>query len=347
MPRRRLILRLVLLAAALGAAAVGWWAYWQTATDRFQVALENWANQQRALGHTIEYATPVFSGFPFAIRAEIGEPRIAMPAQGFGWQGPTIDAEASPLDPLTIRLHAPGEHRLIRVVGAARSELVVEAGGLDGVLDLGASALQSLALSGSQLRARDSRGQLVTLDAFDLSLEPAATPPAAYTDRLLGFAFHLDWLVLPPLGLPLGDRIDALAIEGRIMGPIPPGTPAAALEVWRKAGGTLEIDAATGRWGPVRFAGDGTFALDERLQPQGAAAVTISGYEQAIDAMVAAGYLTGEQGAVGKSMLAAFAREPAEGGLQEVRLPVTLQNRRLLMGPLEFAELPPIEWPDR
>lgn len=347
MPRLRLILRLVLVAAALGALAVGWWAYWQTATDRFQAALDNWASQQRAIGRTVEYAPPVFSGFPFTIRAEIAEPRIAMPAEGFGWQGPTLHAEASPFDPLTIEMHAPGEHRLIRIVGAARSELVVQATALDGVLDLGRSALQELQLSGSGLRARDSRGQVVTLESFALSLEPAQVPPSVYTDRLLTFAFSMDWLVLPPLGLPLGDRIDQFSIEGRIMGPIPPGTPAAALEVWREAGGTLEIEEATGRWGSVRFAGDGTFALDDELQPQGAAGVAISGYEQAIDAMVAAGYMTEEQGAIGKTMLGAFAREPEVGGLKEVRVPVTLQNRKLLVGPIEFVELPPIEWPDR
>ncbi len=347
MPRLRTILRLLLVAAALGAIAVGYWAYWQTATDRFQVALGNWADRQRAIGRTVEYAAPVFSGFPFAIRAEIAEPRIAMPAEGFGWQGPTLHAEASPLDPLTIELHGPGEHRLIRVVGAARTELVVEAATLDGVLDLGRRSLDALTLTGSDLRARDTRGRTVSLNGFALSLEPAPVPPTAYTDRLLTFSFSLDWLVLPPIGLPLGDRIDQLSIAGRIMGPIPPGTPAAALEVWRRAGGTIEIEDATGRWGPVRFRGDGTIALDENLQPQGAAGVAVSGYEPAIDAMVAAGYMTAEQGSVGKKMLGAFAREPEGGGLEEVRVPVTLQNRKLLIGPIEFAELPPIEWPDR
>lgn len=347
MQRRRLILRLVLVAAALGALAVGWWAYWQAATDQFQASLEGWAGQQRALGRTVEYDAPVFSGFPFAVRAEIAKPRIAMPAQGFGWQGPTIHAEASPLDPLTIDLHAPGEHLLLRVVGDARSELKVLAGALDGTLAFGRTTLQSLTLAGSGLRATDSQGRAITLDAFSIVLEPAETPPATYTDRLLAFAIDAEWLQLPPLDLPLGDRIDAFAVEGRIMGPIPPGAPSAALEIWRHAGGTLEIDEATGRWGPVRFAGDGTFALDESLQPQGAASIAISGYEPAIDALVASGYLTAEQGDIGKTMLAAFAREPSDGGLKEVRLPVTLQNRKLSVGPLEFAKLPVVEWSDR
>jgi hypothetical protein len=63
--------------------------------------------------------------------------------------------------------------------------------------------------------------------------------------------------------------------------------------------------------------------------------------------MVASGFLTAEQGEVGKTMLGAFAREPSDGGLKEVRLPVTLQNRKLSVGPLEFARLPAVEWPDR
>jgi hypothetical protein len=178
-------------------------------------------------------------------------------------------------------------------------------------------------------------------------IEPASTPPSVYTDRLLTFSLRMDQLVLPPIGLPLGDRIDQLSIEGRVMGPIPPGTPAAALEVWRKAGGTIEIEEASGHWGPVRFAGDGTFALDEALQPQGAAGVAISGYDEAIDAMVTAGYMTDEQAALSKKMLATFAQAPEGGGPEEVRVPVTLQNRTLLLGPIKFAEIPAIEWPDR
>lgn len=347
MPRLRLVLRLILIVAVLGALGVGWWAYWQVATERFQVALENWAGQQRALGRTVEYSAPVFSGFPFAIRAEIAEPRIAMPAEGFGWQGPTLHAEASPFDPLTIEIHAPGEHHLIRVVGSARTELVVDAKSLIGILNLGRSNLQSLDLSGADLRAQDSLGETVTLDGFAISIQPASKPPSVYTDRLLTFSFSMDWLVLPPLGMPLGDRIDQLSIEGRIMGPIPPGTPAAALEVWRKAGGTIEIENASGVWGPVRFEGDGTFALDEELQPQGAAGVAISGYNEAVDAMVAAGAMTEDQAALSKKMLGAFAQTPEGGGLEEVRVPLTLQNRQLLLGPILFAEVPPIEWPDR
>lgn len=343
----RLIIRLVLVAAALGAIGIGWWAYWQTATDQFQVALENWASQQRALGRTVEYEPPVFSGFPFAIRAEIREPRIAMPAQGFGWQGPTLQAEASPFDPLTIDIHAPGEHRLVRIVGAARSELAVQATALTGQLDLSTSTLEAVSLSGEDLHATDSLGQSVTVGAFEIDIGPADHPPASFSDLLLRFAFRVDDLSLPPLGLPLGDRIDSIAAEGRIMGPMPPGTPAAALDVWRRAGGTLEIDAASGLWGPTRFEGDGTFALDEQLQPQGAATVLINGYEPALAAMKDAGYLTEEQANIGTTMLDAFAREPEDGGLKEVRLPVTLQNRKLLVGPIEFARIPTIEWPDR
>jgi hypothetical protein len=94
----------------------------------------------------------------------------------------------------------------------------------------------------------------------------------------------------------------------------------------------------------VRFAGDGTFA-DEDLQPQDAprspSAVTNR------RSMPGRSRLTEEQGLVGKTMLGAFAREPEGGGIEEVRVPVTLQNRKLLLGPIEFAELPPIEWPDR
>jgi hypothetical protein len=153
-----------LIAAALAALGVGWWAI--TGGDRsIAVALDNWADQQRAMGAPSNIRRRSL-GFPYAI-APRRRPRIAA-GRRLRLAGPTLHASASPFDPLTIEMQAPGEHRLIRVVGMPtpscsskrrRRQRARSRAGTPGTQ-----------LSG--LSARDSRGQTVTLDAFALSLQP-------------------------------------------------------------------------------------------------------------------------------------------------------------------------------
>ncbi|MDZ4735560.1 MAG: DUF2125 domain-containing protein [Rhodospirillaceae bacterium] len=340
-PTRR-IFRLVMAATALAAIGVGWFFYWQLATDRFQIALDDWAARERALGRTVEYAPPVFSGFPFAIRAEIADPVYAMPAAGWRWQGPTIQASASPFDPLTIELDAPGAHA---IAGPNGDSWTVDADSLTGTLDFSLRGLDAVALEGDNVRAVDAAGAATAFDSFAVRATPADEPPATYRDPLLGIDIRFDGLVLPLTGLPLGDRIEHFAFEGRVMGPVPPGNTIDALETWRDAGGTIEIDAIDGEWGTLGFSGDGTFALDPALQPEGAMSMTLSGHAATIDTLVAQGLIDPQQAALAKTVLSALERTPADGDAPEVTLPVTLQDRTLSVGPIKFARLDPIDWP--
>ncbi|MEX0809556.1 MAG: DUF2125 domain-containing protein [Dongiaceae bacterium] len=338
----RKIFRLVMAATALGAIAVGWFFYWQLATDRFQIALDDWAARERALGKTVAYEPPVFSGFPFAIRAEIASPVYAMSAAGWHWQGPTIQASASPFDPLTIELDAPGAHV---IAGPDGQNWTVDADALTGTLDFGLRGLDAMALEGENIRAVDAAGAATAFDSFAIRATPADEPPATYRDPLLGVDIRFDGLLLPEAGLPLGDRIEHVAFEGRIMGPMPPGDAADALETWRDAGGTIEIDAIEGEWGTLGFSGDGTFALDPALQPEGAMSMTLSGHAATIDILVAQGLVDTQQAALAKTVLSALERTPDDGGPAEVTLPVTLQDRTLSVGPIKFGRLDPIDWP--
>jgi hypothetical protein len=338
----RKIFRLIIAFTALVALCVGWFFYWQIATDRFQISLDDWAARERALGRLVEYRTPVFSGFPFAIRAEIAEPIYALPAAGWRWHGPTILASASPLDPLTIALAAPGAHVVDGPEGLAWT---VEADALTGTLDFNLRGLDAIALDGTRVRAVDADGLATAFGSFAISADPADEPPATYRDPLVALAVEFDALTLPALDLPLGPHIERLVLAARILGPLPPGHAAEALEAWRSAGGTLEIDAVSGQWGPLGFAGNGTFALDAALQPEGAMSMTLTGHEATIEALVANGLLEAQPAAIARTVLSALERTPETGGPAEVTLPVTLQDRTLSVGPIKFARLQPVAWP--
>ena len=50
----------------------------------------------------------------------------------------------------------------------------------------------------------------------------------------------------------------------------PNGILADVLTHWREAGGALELRSFEVHWGEMALRGDGTFGLDENLQPQSA-----------------------------------------------------------------------------
>ena len=45
-----------------------------------------------------------------------------------------------------------------------------------------------------------------------------------------------------------------------------------------------------------------------------------------------------------KLMIAALATVPPEGGIPQVKLPLTIQDRYLYMGPIKLAALRPLDW---
>ena len=107
----------------------------------------------------------------------------------------------------------------------------------------------------------------------------------------MGIAIDARNVTLPCLKPPLGTG-SAVCLSKRSIGPFEPrGTLSDALARWRDAGGALEISVFALDWEALSIRGDGTFALDEKLQPQGAMTAEIDGVEKTSDALIAAGVI--------------------------------------------------------
>lgn len=151
-----------------------------------------------------------------------------------------------------------------------------------------------------------------------------------------------DILIDLPTGSPLGNHITRLIAEGFVTGQIPPGSPREALAHWRDGGGVAEVTELVVNWGPLAVTADATIALDQDLQPLVAGTAIVRGYDETVDAMVGGGLMSQGQGATAKIALAAMA-EADEGG-KKVRLPITIQDGFLFLGPLKIAAVPRIDW---
>jgi hypothetical protein len=105
----------------------------------------------------------------------------------------------------------------------------------------------------------------------------------------------------------------------------------------------VELTQFNANWeAATTVSGDGTVALDQRLQPVGAFSAVVRGYDEAVDAAVARGLMTPAQGTAVKVWLNARA-EKDERGLK-VKLPLTIQDGFLSMGPVKLAQVPRIVW---
>ena len=119
----------------------------------------------------------------------------------------------------------------------------------------------------------------------------------------------------------------------------PNGILSDVLSRWREAGGALELRSFEVDWGEMALRGDGTFALDENLQPQSALAVEIDGIEKISEKLVAAGAIDARIAFAAKAANQLFS---LGGG--PARLPISIQQQRLYLGPVPLFKVKPVRW---
>lgn len=338
MRRRHLALAagtLVVLAAAVLAL------YWIWAAGQVRTAIARWAETQRAAGYDIAYDGPDIRGFPIRLAVRLDAPRIAAP-EGWRWSGAAIGGTAAFWQPLRLRLALPRRQQLAAVWRGREWTVQLDAARADGEVRFdtrGAAVAASLDLAdvtlrdaaGGRLRAARLRHQVT---------RPRPAPDGAAHLLLQG---EIDDLVLPGTPpSPFPETIRRLAYSADMTGVIPPGEPAAALAAWRDAGGLLEVTDVQLTWGPLDVRANGTATLDEALRPQGAFSARIAGLPEMLDTAVAQGIM--QPGAAAALRLAVLTLAEARDatGRPIVRLPVTLQDGRVFLGPAPLGRLDPV-----
>jgi hypothetical protein len=157
--------------------------------------------------------------------------------------------------------------------------------------------------------------------------------------------FILEGLRLPDaMAQPFGPEVEL--IQGRIdlLGTPLEGTPRRVAEAWRDGGGTVELAGLVLRWGGLDISGDGTLALDGKLQPTGAMTLSVQGFGTVIDTLVARGVIRPGPATTARTILGLMAKTPKEGGAPVLKASLSVQNRKLFVGPVRLAELPAIIW---
>ncbi len=327
------------IAAGLVVALVAYSSYWLYTASRLKAGVMHWAEQRSAAGHAPRWDEIAVSGYPLAFRLSVGN-AVLDGAQPLPYEvtAPMLVGRAPPWNLQCWRLQAPAG---IRVAAPGEGE-TVSADGIDGTLTLGGSEGTVIDLVAHHAVAA---GVVSGLGADRAALRLVLPDRAAADHRDTDFAatIRLDQATLPAAVPPLGSAVEQLSLDGTLKGALPPGPLHQALDAWRAAGGTIELQHAALRWGALSLTANGTLALDEALQPIGAFTATIENQNAIVDAAVASGALRAKNANTVKLVLGLLAK-PGPDGQKQLTLPVSIQNERLYLGPAEIAVLPPITW---
>lgn len=329
----------IIAVGVLIAACAGYSVYWYMAAGEIRAGIDRWIDDRRAKGWTVELGTPSVTGFPFRLNLSLQTPVLAGPGNQWRWELPNVQAAARPWALNRIEMSAPGVH----TVKTAEQVAALTLARAEGELDIRGGQPRFLLVRLAGVEWVEPGGVRTRIDTLTVRAEDGVSVGESSQPGTTGLGIALDArkVVLPQAWKPpLGVGLNRLSIDAVAVGPFEPrGKLPEALARWRDAGGTLEVRAFALDWEALSLRGDGTFALDENLQPQGAMTAEIEGVEKTSDALIAAGVINART---------AFAAKVANRALSlgggPARLPVSIQRQRLYLGPVPLFRLKPVRW---
>jgi hypothetical protein len=337
-----------LLVAALAAIVIlysGWW--WWTART-IAAAANAWIAAEQAKGAKIAPGEVGVGGYPFAFSVKLQNVSLVWPS-GFGFTAQNLRVRSRPWAIRRFNVNAIGGFAVNLPPGDVRPALTFAGETLRGTagfydnavptsLDLTADTV-SAALTGIEGDA----GRELTIATLKLDQTRPTTPPHADTDTAMDVSLQALDLSAPILETnPLGATIKKVALHLQLMG-VPPTTyDSAGLKAWRDAGGTINAPDLSLEWGDLSFGGNGTLALDNEMQPEGAFSVHLAGYEQALDSLAAAGWIKMNAASLAKLAMG-IAAQKGPDGRPMVKTPLTIQNRHISLGPAKLGQIPELK----
>jgi hypothetical protein len=334
---RRIIAATVAL--PLVSAAAGYTGYWFYVAGRLPDTIASWAEARRGEDFAVHWDSLAVSGFPTSFRVTVtGASFAGARPLPFEARTAVLIGDARPWNLRRWHVTAP---QVSRAEGPHEGDAVTAAM-LDVTVAIGADEVASVAVAAHQI-AGSGAASLVSVASADAQIALPGRPPADHRQDGARVALQLAGVGLPRAVPSLGATVDSVTLTAVLKGAIPAGKLRDGLTAWRDDGGTIELEQGTLDWGKLTARANGTLALDGTLQPMGALTATIENHDAVIDAAVAGGTMRAQDANLAKVLLGLMAK-PGPDGKKQLTLPVTLQNRRLYLGPAQIAVLPAITW---
>ncbi len=332
------------VAATVVVAAALYSGYWNYVAAELRAGIEQWATERRADGLEVSYGALLISGFPLHLTAAMASPEMAAPKEKnpWTWKGPALVLTARPWRLTRFKVEAPGLHQLSLIGVAGTEDYFIDAVTLRAKVRYGRGAAEKIRLSVRDLVVRDGADQdIAVLEAAEVLIERPG--PVVTVDA--------EGLLAPRALIPgLGRKTARLGFKAEATGDFPDiAQPASVngeiMARWRDSGGTLEVRRLDLNHGPLTVSGDGTLALDKAMQPIGSFTFRVDGHMQALDRLREAGLIKAHNHGLTRLVLTALAAKQGTEGAPGLKLPLTIQDRRVFVGPVPLAALPLLRWP--
>lgn len=330
-------------------AVAGATASWFLGADLVRERINTIARASVGSGGSFKTTGITVTGFPFTFDTEIAGVRVTgrTPRGLWEWRADRITARISPWRAGGLTFDLAGSHKLRFRIGRQPLDLDITAGQAPGTFTEARDDAPSIfKVNIRKLVIRESvTGQRIDADSMSLQLFGYARAKTTSTDFSAGLLLELNGVTLPKGAEKLlGRKLQRFAAEIQVLGDLPLPLERPRLTRWRNDGGVLEIKNLELAWGPAKLSGNGTMGLDESLQPEASLTARITGHGKTIDALVAAGVVRERVARGVKLVLDMMARRESPGSEAVIRLPLSIQNRVIYVGPARLARLPQIRW---
>jgi hypothetical protein len=338
--------KIIAIAAGLIIVAYsGWW--WLTA-HALTGRIDQWIAGEQGKGAKITPMAVAVGGYPFAFSVKLTNVSLAWPG-GFGFSSQSLKLRNRPWSLRSFKVNATGGFEIALPAGTSRPALVLVGETLKGHASFQDTAMpvtmdltaDTVSASTSIAGGPASREMTVATVEFD-GTRPTTTPTAD-TDVAYDLSLKLIDLSAQALeGNPLGGTISQTALHVQLLGPPPVQWDDMGLKAWREAGGSVNVNTLSLQWGQLAVSGNGTLALDKEMQPEGAFTAHLSGFEQALDSLAAAGWIKLSAASIAKLALG-IASHPGPDGKPSVDTPLTIQNRHISAGAIKLGQVPELK----
>lgn len=292
----------------------------------------------REKGATISYSTLQISVNPLSVEASIQNPHVKDSHNLVDWQGQEIKIFMRPWDHKALNFIFSGDQKLAVPQHSSLPLGVLHLEGAKGKLILTSHGEPESATITVDHLSSVLGNELQPLALKDLSLTLShMRDPLNLKLSLSSHLINIDkFLKTKPSDQPL--TINFIADLSGFKSPLP--FPKSLAE-WRDGGGVVEVRLLKIEWPPILAEIEGTLTLDEGMYPLGSFSSRLYGYRKAINDMVALGWVKERKANVALFMLDLFASSD-EKGEKLLKAPITLQNKRLSIGPAPLLKLKPV-----
>lgn len=336
---------LIILVGLVLSIALVWTILWHVVAQQSALSLDAWIAREKAFDRNWTCPDRQVDGFPFTIEIACSKPHFEGIIFGRHYSGALSGFVAhakftSPND-VTARLASP-----FAIVSDDKTvALTLSWNRLDILLAGLPQDMATVSITGQGLSLQGHAQGLSTLQGRASRATATLARAASRQDHTYNFNLVLNDASFPAVDAVVGNAVPAeIAAEGDITQARfdPAKVPTESLNLWRAAGGHIDLAKLTVSRGEMKFNAHGMLTVDPTHRLQGRLDTECLGFEPVLrrlgvnPALITAGSLL-------TSLLGGGHASASTAGPQPLHLPIGLDAGRLNIGPIRTSiRLPPV-----